>query len=210
MLYFKALQGGLSDLPQADALIRARLEDEAKRLGWPALHARLALIDTETAARLAATDAQRIQRALEIWEITGKPMSALFKENTSGELPYRLLKIALTPSDRNVLHRRIAIRFDEMLNQGLLEEVVGLRKDYPALHGDMPSMRCVGYRQALQYLDGEFDLPALREKGVAATRQLAKRQLTWLRGMDDIVTLDCLNPALNELAFDLINQFIQV
>lgn len=210
MLYFKALQGGLNDLPPADATIRARLEEEARQLGWPALHARLAEIDAETAARLPGTDTQRIQRALEVWEISGQPMSTFFKQEVSTKLPYRLFKLALLPSDRSVLHQRIATRFDEMLKLGLLEEVMALQKLYPALHKEMPSMRCVGYRQALQYLEGEFDLSALREKGVAATRQLAKRQLTWLRGMDDTNTLDCLDPALNALALAAITRFLKL
>ena len=206
MLYFKALQGGLSDLPQADADIRAKLDDEARAHGWPALHARLAGIDPETAARLEPTDAQRVQRALEVWEIAGQPMSALFKQGVSKKLPYRLLKIALIPSDRAVLHQRIAARFDTMLEQGLVEEVVRLRKDYPALDMDTPSMRCVGYRQAWQYLDGEFGLAGLREKGIAATRQLAKRQLTWLRGMDDTTAMDCLDRGMLDSINALIRQ----
>ncbi|NOT69623.1 MAG: tRNA (adenosine(37)-N6)-dimethylallyltransferase MiaA [Methylophilaceae bacterium] len=210
MLYFKALQGGLNDLPQADATIRLRLEDEARQLGWPALHAKLAAVDAETAARLPATDTQRIQRALEIWEITGKPMSVLCKETIDDKLPYRLLKLALIPSDRSVLHQRIATRFNEMLEHGFLQEVVALQQAYPALNKETPAMRCVGYRQALQYLEGEFDLFTLREKGMAATRQLAKRQLTWLRGMDDTVALDCLSPLLSELALANITQFLKL
>ena len=162
-----------------------------------------------TCCRLKPTDSQRIQRALEVWEITGKSMSTLFeksvKESVNEKLPYRLLKIALIPSDRSVLHRRIAARFDIMLRQGLLEEVTGLCKNYPTLRPDMPSMRCVGYRQALQHLDGEFDLSTLREKGIAATRQLAKRQLTWLRGMDDTIEVDC----IDEYILDSINKIIK-
>jgi tRNA dimethylallyltransferase len=205
MLYFKALQGGLSNLPQADTAIRARLDAEAAFQGWPTMHAKLTKIDAETAARLKSNDAQRIQRALEVWEITGKSMSALFKEGVSEKLPYRLLKIALVPSDRSALHQRIAARFDIMLRQGLLEEVTGLLKSYPTLRSDMPSMRCVGYRQTLQHLDGEFDLSTLRGKGIAATRQLAKRQLTWLRGMDDTIEVNC----KDEIELDSINKIIK-
>jgi tRNA dimethylallyltransferase len=208
MLYFNALQGGLSNLPQANPDIRARLDDEAREQGWPALHARLAKVDPETAARLEPGDSQRIQRALEVWEISGQPMSALYKQSVSEKLPYNLLKIALIPSDRAVLHQRIAARFDTMLEQGFLKEVVRLRKEYPELTPDTPSMRCVGYRHALQYLDGEFDIAELREKGIAATRQLAKRQLTWLRGMDDIAALDCLDSNLLDSTGELIGQFI--
>ncbi|HEY8353464.1 MAG TPA: tRNA (adenosine(37)-N6)-dimethylallyltransferase MiaA [Methylophilaceae bacterium] len=210
MLYFKALQGGLGELPQADPGVRARLDAEALEVGWPAMHARLARIDPQTAARLMTTDAQRIQRALEVYELSGKTMTQLFAEQTETTLPYRLLKLALVPSDRKVLHERIALRFEQMLEAGLIDEVKSLRAKYPELTAGMPSMRCVGYRQTWQYLDGEFDIEELREKGIAATRQLAKRQLTWLRGMDDTVEFDCLDPAVNEKLYILINQFINV
>lgn len=209
MLYFKSLQGGLGDLPEANTAIRATLDAEALKIGWPAMHAKLAQIDHETAARLKSTDSQRIQRALEVHAISGKTMTQLFAEQTSTALPYRLLKLALVPSDRSVLHERIAVRFDQMLKDGFIDEVQALRGKYPALHADMPSMRCVGYRQVLQYLDGEFGWDELREKGIAATRQLAKRQLTWLRGMDDTVELDCLDPSLHEKVCASIRQFIQ-
>lgn len=209
MLYFKALQGGLNDLPEADPEVRARLDAEALELGWPAMHARLARIDPDTAARLKTTDAQRIQRALEVHELSGKTMTQIFAEQkTQTALPYRLLKLALVPSDRSALHERIAIRFEQMLKEGLLEEVRMLRTKYPDLHLGLPSMRCVGYRQAWQYLDGEFCMDELREKGIAATRQLAKRQLTWLRGMDDTVELDCLVPDLHERVIESIQRFI--
>jgi tRNA dimethylallyltransferase len=208
MLYFKALQGGLGELPQADPAVRARLDAEALRIGWPAMHARLAKIDPETAARLMTMDSQRIQRALEVCELSGKTMTQLFTEQAAIALPYRLLKLALVPSERSVLHQRIALRFEQMLDAGLIDEVKALRKKYPVLTADLPSMRCVGYRQAWQYLDGEFGLNELREKGIAATRQLAKRQLTWLRGMEDTVEFDCLDTAVNEKLFEYINQFI--
>lgn len=190
MLYFKALQGGLSALPQADPILRSRLEAEAAEQGWPTLHARLAIVDPATAARLEPTDAQRIQRALEVFELSDKPLSKHFLENEHQPLPYRLLKLALLPSDRAVLHARIAKRFQLMLEQGLIEEVARLRALYP-LDLSMPSMRCVGYRQVWHYLEGEYERSTLDEKGVAATRQLAKRQMTWLRGMQDITILNC-------------------
>jgi tRNA dimethylallyltransferase len=210
MLYFKALQGGLNDLPEADPEVRARLDEEALLLGWPGMHARLAQVDPDTASRLKTTDAQRIQRALEVYELSGKTMTQIFaEEKTQSSLPYRLLKLALVPSDRSVLHQRIAIRFEQMLKDGLLDEVKELRGKYPDLHIGLPSMRCVGYRQAWQYLDGEFGMDDLREKGIAATRQLAKRQLTWLRGMDDTAELDCLDSDLHEKVLESIQQFIQ-
>jgi len=208
MLYFKALQSGLGELPQADPAVRARLDAEALQIGWPGMHAKLAKIDPETAARLMTTDSQRVQRALEVCELSGKTMTQLFAEQAATALPYHLLKLALVPSDRSVLHERIALRFEQMLEAGLIDEVKALRAKYPALTADLPSMRCVGYRQAWQYLDGEFGLDELREKGIAATRQLAKRQLTWLRGMDDTVEFDCLDAAVNEKLFHYINQFI--
>jgi len=209
MLYFKALQGGLSQLPEADSEVRARLDAQALEIGWPGMHAKLAAIDPATAARLEPGDSQRIQRALEVYELSGQTMTALHQQSAGDALPYKLLKIALVPSERSVLHQRIATRFDTMLEQGFLDEVRRLRADYPELGAETPAMRCVGYRQALQHLDGEYDLAELREKGIAATRQLAKRQLTWLRGMDDIVEVDCLNPAMNEMVFNEINQFIK-
>lgn len=208
MLYFKALQDGLSGLPEADAAIRARLDEDAAKVGWPGMHARLTRIDPETAARLEPGDSQRIQRALEIWQVSGQTMTALFAKQSNEKLPYRLLKLALVPSDRAVLHQRIAARFDAMLEQGLLDEAARLRKDYPSLTPDSTSMRCVGYRQAWQYLDGEFGLVELREKSIAATRQLAKRQLTWLRGMDDTIEMDCLDSNLLDSINCIIEQFI--
>ncbi|RJX30802.1 MAG: tRNA (adenosine(37)-N6)-dimethylallyltransferase MiaA [Oxalobacter sp.] len=193
MLYFKALMGGLDDLPSADPEVRAKLDAEAAQAGWPAMHAKLAQLDPETAARLQPNDAQRIQRALEIIELTGQPMSQLLAQREQTELPFELLLIALEPSDRSVLHARIAKRFDTMLREdALLHEVKDLRKR-SELHLGLPSMRSVGYRQCWEYLDGLYDEKTLREKGIAATRQLAKRQLTWLRAMPDRIVVDCLD-----------------
>lgn len=210
MLYFKALQVGLSGLPEANPEIRARLDARAALIGWPAMHEKLALIDPVTAARLQPNDTQRIQRALEVFEITGESMTALYAKQTSEVLPYKLLTIALVPSDRKVLHDRIALRFDQMLQAGFVDEVRALIAKYPLLTPESTSMRCVGYRQALEHLAGEYDLAELRDRGIFATRQLAKRQLTWLRGMNDIVKMDCLSSQLNELIFNEINQFIRV
>ena len=209
MLYFKALQGGLSGLPEANQEVRARLDARAALIGWPAMHEKLALIDSNTAARLQPNDAQRIQRALEVFEITGESMTTLYARQTSEALPYKLLKIALVPSDRKVLHERIALRFDQMLQAGFVDEVRAIQAKYPELKADSTSMRCVGYRQALEHLAGDYDAAELRDRGIFATRQLAKRQLTWLRGMDDILELDCLNLQLNKLVFNEINQFIR-
>ena len=207
MLYFKALRDGLDDLPRADPALRAELDRDAAELGMPALHARLAALDPPTAARLKPNDSQRIQRALEVIRLTGQPMSALLAKARPADLPFRLLPIALEPSDRAQLHARIATRFDAMLaapGGGLLEEVRRLRARGD-LHPDLPSMRCVGYRQAWEYLDGGIDQPALREKGIAATRQLAKRQLTWLRSMPDRIVVDCLQPAPAERILEQID-----
>ena len=191
MLYFQALVEGLSDLPEADPTIRLVIDTMAETSGWPALHAELARVDPETAAKLQPNDAQRIQRALEVYYLTNKPMSDFHKKPKYVYFPYTPIKVALVPSDRSVLHQRIAERFEDMLELGLISELRVLREQY-GLELTMPSMRCVGYRQAWQYLDGEIGLAALREKSVATTRQLAKRQLTWLRSMQDVTEFDCL------------------
>lgn len=183
MLYYKALLQGLSDLPQADAALRAEIDREAARLGWPAVHARLAVLDPQTAERLKPTDAQRIQRALEICLLTGRPMSAQIGERQVRPRNWRSLNLALVPAERSWLHARIAARFRAMLDAGFLDEVTRLRQAYPALTPQLPSMRCVGYRQAWDYQDGACDYPTFVDKGIAATRQLAKRQLTWLRSL---------------------------
>jgi tRNA dimethylallyltransferase len=209
MLYFKALQGGLSGLPAAQPAIRAKLDAEAAQIGWPAMHRKLASIDPETALRLMPNDMQRIQRALEVYEIKGETMSSLFTKQTAEALPYKLLKIALIPSDRKVLHARIEARFEQMLKDGFVDEVKALIAKYPSLTPESTSMRCVGYRQALEHLRGDYDVAELRDRGIFATRQLAKRQLTWLRGMDDVVEIDCLNPTLNALVLGEIQQFIK-
>ena len=209
MLYFKALQGSLSGLPEANQTTRAALDAEAAQIGWPAMHSKLAGIDPETAARLMPNDVQRIQRALEVYEITGETMSSLFAKQTSEALPYKLLKIALVPSDRKVLHQRIETRFEQMLAAGFVDEVRALIAKYPSLTPESTSMRCVGYRQALEHLNGDYDAAELRDRGIFATRQLAKRQLTWLRGMDDNVEIDCLNADLNSVVFNEIKQFIK-
>ena len=207
MLYFKALATGLSDLPEAHPQTREVIDAMAKESGWPTLHRELARLDPTTAARVEVSDVQRIQRALEVYYLTGKPMSEIIRDNPGNELPYRLTRIALIPSDRAVLHQRITQRFDAMLKAGLIDEVNHLRSRY-ALKANMPAMRCVGYRQSWEYLEGEYDRSALREKGIAATRQLAKRQLTWLRSTADVHEFDSLAPRLNMQVIDLIREVL--
>ncbi len=179
MLYFKALTEGLSSLPRADSAVRAKLDARASREGWPALHAELARVDPVTAARLPPTDSQRIQRALEVFLVSGNPISSLQGKRDAASLGPSIA-LALVPGDRAALHEAIARRFDAMLAAGLVDELRALRARH-ALTPDMPSMRCVGYRQAWRFIDGAIDAAELRATGIAATRQLAKRQLTWLR-----------------------------
>ena len=207
MLYFKALREGLSDLPQSDPDVRAALDAEIAQHGIEWLHGELARVDAETAARLHATDTQRIQRAMEIYRISGQTMSALLAKQQSADLPFGILPIALVPSDRAQLHARIAVRFQAMLEQGLLDELKMLREKYP-LQRDMTSMRCVGYRQAWEYLEGEISYDELLDKGIAATRQLAKRQLTWLRSMSNKVEIDCLSHDLAQQVLDRCRAFL--
>lgn len=184
MLYFKALREGLNDLPSADPEVRLELEQRATKIGWPAMHAELAQIDPDTAKRLSQNDSQRIQRALEIWHITGTPMSVLLNAPAQRDTPVKTLTLSLEPAERSVLHQTIAMRFDQMLEAGLLQEVQTLhaRGD---LHTNLPSVRCVGYRQLWSMLEGETDLTTARLQAIAATRQLAKRQLTWLRSLPE-------------------------
>ena len=196
MLYFLALLNGLAELPKADPALRASIDADAATHGWPAMHARLATLDPDTAARLHTTDSQRIQRALEICILAGRPMSALLAESEQEKPPYDFLQLALLPSDRSVLHERIARRFDEMLLAGLEDEVRGLRQKY-TLSLDLPSMRCVGYRQVWEAQDGLMPKREMRDRGIFATRQLAKRQITWLGNSFAAETLDCLSPTLS-------------
>lgn len=204
MLYYRALQGGLSDLPSADPELRARLEKECAAEGLAALHARLAAVDPAAAARIHPHDPQRIQRALEVYELTGRPMTELYARRGNEAFPYRPLKLIITPLDREGLHRRIEQRFQQMLEQGFIAEVERLRARGD-LGLDRPSMRAVGYRQVWEYLDGLIDEQAMVQRGVAATRQFAKRQLTWLRSELDGVWLDSLTPGLAERVMEYLN-----
>lgn len=188
-LYFRALLDGLSKMPEADPDIRAQIQQEAAQQGWAAMHAQLTAVDPAAGVRIHAKDPQRITRALEVHRLSGVPISMWQQSSAPASFPFRVLKLILAPSDRAVLHQRIALRFDAMLDAGFLDEVRRLRSD-PMLHPDLPSMRAVGYRQAWAHLDGATDLAGFREQAIAATRQLAKRQLTWLRGEQDGRWLD--------------------
>ncbi len=189
MMYFRALQYGLSELPPADPLVRSRLEAEAAAHGWGALHRRLAAVDPKAASRIHPNDPQRIQRALEVYELTGETISSLQTRDDTPRLRYSVLKLARAPRRRSVLHQRIENRFLNMLKQGFEEEVRALMRRYN-LSPELPSMRSVGYRQVLEHLTGEYGREEMIERGIAATRQLAKRQLTWLRGDKDVHWLD--------------------
>lgn len=215
MLYFRTLLEGMTPLPAADPALRARLDAEARELGWPALHARLAQVDPESAARLKPNDRQRLQRALEVYELTGVPLSEHHRNDKKDRLSdsdpdrasgfaYTVKSLALAPAERSVLHKRIAVRFQDMLDQGLLEEVRRLR-ERGDLHADLPAMRAVGYRQVWAHLAGQYDREEMLHKAVVATRQLAKRQLTWLRSWPDLHWLDTDDPELLGSAMALLS-----
>ncbi|MDO9198814.1 tRNA (adenosine(37)-N6)-dimethylallyltransferase MiaA [Rhodoferax sp.] len=224
MLYFKALLEGLDDMPKADPAIRAELEEEARHKGWPTMHAALALVDPVTAARLNPADSQRVQRALEVFRISGQPLSSFHHttkmiaddahstrargQNGSNFSENESLLISLEPLDRGWLHQRIAQRFDAMLASGFLDEVKALhaRGD---LHADLPSMRCVGYRQAWEALEGSSPMSELRDKGIFATRQLAKRQITWLRSMPHRHVVACDQPAALQQVLAMARDFVK-
>lgn len=196
MMYFNALQQGLSTLPEANPAIRLQLEDEAVVHGWDVLHQKLMQVDPKAATRIHAHDTQRIQRALEVYYLTGTSLS-VFLEQQKKDPDYQFVNFALFPTQRTWLHERIALRFEQMLAQGFIEEVEQLQEKWN-LTMNLPSMRCVGYRQALEYLHGDYDYALMRDKGIAATRQLAKRQLTWLRHWDDVLYYDPQNTAFRD------------
>jgi len=206
MLYYRALEYGLSPLPEADPEVRKRLEQQAREIGWEAMHQRLVEVDPEAAARIHPNDPQRLQRALEVYEVSGQPMTELWKKS-SVPLPVTPLKIALAPAERVVLHQRIELRFDQMLAQGFVAEVESLhgRGD---LNPSLPSIRCVGYRQIWNYLEGEWDESTAREKAIIATRQLAKRQMTWLRSEENLNWIDPLECGAHDQLLKLVDKNI--
>jgi tRNA dimethylallyltransferase len=209
MLYIKALLEGLSDLPQANPELRTNIDARARQHGWPAIHQELTSLDPVTAARLAPNDSQRIQRALEICLLSGRPASALYAEQQEHATPpYRFLSLALLPSDRAWLHERIALRFKHMLQQGFVEEVKALRIKY-RLNADLPSMRCVGYRQVWDVLENRLAAQELEERGIYATRQLAKRQITWLTNSIQCELFDCLQNNNTDLVGRRVAEFLQ-
>mgnify|MGYP001552639091 CR=1 FL=1 len=206
-LYFRALQQGLSDLPEADPATRARLAALAAQIGWPAMHARLAVLDPVAAARIDRNDVQRLQRALEVIELTGRPLSALQRGGSGAPFPWRVLKLALLPADRGVLHERIAQRIDAMLAAGFLDEVRQLRARGD-LHPELPAIRAVGYRQAWEHLDGHASLAEFRDRAIFATRQLAKRQITWLRSDHAARLFEPDRPGLTARIIDAMQLFL--
>ena len=207
MMYFNALQKGLADMPKADAELRQQIELEAEQNGWAALHAELAAVDPEAAERIHPNDPQRLQRALEVYRLTGKTMTQWWAEQERVALPFDMINMAVMPKERSVLHERIELRFHQMMEQGFLAEVEALYRRGD-LTIDMPSMRCVGYRQLWQYLEGDDLLEDAIFKGVVASRQLAKRQLTWLRGWEDLMIFDSLSKELTSEALNYIESRI--
>ena len=204
MLYFNALEHGLAEMPEADPAVRASLSARAERNGWASMHKELSLIDPAAAARIHPQDPQRIQRALEVWQLTGKNITDWHREGKDRQLGIPLLKIGLYPEDRGVLHQRIAERFDAMLLNGFLAEVEALKRD-PRINASLPSMRSVGYRQAWAHLDARTTFNEFREQAVAATRQLCKRQLTWMRSMEQLHLIDSTGQSPAEVAKAAVN-----
>lgn len=200
MMYYKALIDGLSPLPQSNQKVRKEIEQQVEQHGWQHLHHKLAEVDPESAQRIHPNDPQRLMRALEVWQLTGKSMTNLMQHNCD-PVPYMVKQFTISPDDRSVLHQRIQLRFTQMLAEGFQQEVENLRARQD-LHLDLPAMRCVGYRQMWQHLDGEFDYQTMIAKGVAATRQLAKRQLTWLRSWKNL-------DRLNSLSEDNLSKIVQ-
>jgi tRNA dimethylallyltransferase len=198
MMYFNALEKGINQMPKTDYQIRKDIEKEAIQFGWPKLYEKLKSVDYETAMKLNPNDSQRISRSLEVFYSSGKTLSYFHKSKNKNEFPFTVFKLGLMPSNRKILHQRIEFRVNEMIEAGLFKEVEFLRKKYPELQNHMPSMRSVGYRQVLEYFNGDFQEKECINKIVFATRQLAKRQMTWMRSMDNLNVFDCGNHRLNE------------
>ena len=207
MLYYKALRDGLADMPAADEAVRQEILDQAESEGWAAVHARLQSVDPASAARIHPTDPQRLQRALEVYLVSGRTVTELVAEQKRTQLPYRVLNLAVAPQERSILHERIALRFHQMMDAGFIDEVEALyaRKD---LHPGLPSIRCVGYRQAWSYLDGELSRDEMVDRGIIATRQLAKRQFTWLRSWENLNWFDSLSADLLDSAMLSVRQWL--
>jgi tRNA dimethylallyltransferase len=208
MMYFNALQQGLAKMPEADPVLRAKLEEEARQQGWPAMHKRLAEVDPQAAARLKPNDSQRVQRALEVFELSGRPMSEHWREQEQTALPYEVHSFAVMPPERALLHQRIEQRFQLMLELGLVDEVESVLWSRGDLELSHPSVRCVGYRQVWEYLAGRWDYETMVFKGIVATRQLAKRQITWLRSWDDLHWLQTNDRQLVSKALKLVESAI--
>lgn len=206
MMYFKFLRDGAAQLPTSQSEVRERITEQGQQLGWPAMHQKLAEIDPQSAARLEPNDSQRVGRALEVFELSGKTLTEHWQEQAQGEpqeLPYNVVNLAVAPKERSVLHQRIELRFKQMLEQGFVDEVQQLYQR-PDLHVDLPSIRCVGYRQAWEYLQGKYSYEEMVERGIIATRQLAKRQITWLRSWPDLYWLDSLDQNLLQSALKIL------
>jgi tRNA dimethylallyltransferase len=197
MMYFNGLEKGISHMPTTDQKVRKDIENEAKQIGWPKLYEKLKSIDKDTARKLSPNDAQRISRALEVFYSSGKPLSFFHQFKNKDTFPFLVCKIGLMPSNREILHQRIELRVQNMIGEGLFEEVKSLFQKYPGLRSDMPSMRSVGYRQSLEYLKGDVEKKDCIYKIIFATRQLAKRQMTWMRSMEDLNLFDCISDNLS-------------
>ncbi len=208
MMYFNALEKGINQMPKTDYQIRKDIEKEANQFGWPKLYEKLESVDKETAEKLNPNDAQRISRALEVFYSSGKPLSYFHTSKNKNEFPFAVCKLGLMPSNRKILHQRIEFRVNEMIEAGLFKEVELLRKKYPKLQNHMPSMRSVGYRQVLEYFNGDFKEKECIDRIVFATRQLAKRQMTWMRGMENLHVFDCVNDDLNKEVVAFLNEVL--
>ena len=205
IMYFHALQFGINELPAANQALREQMNQIAQTQGWPALHQKLSQVDPESAAKIHPNDSQRIQRALEVYDLTGVKLSSYHAKQNTVRTDISMLNIGLFPEQRDQLHNNIAKRFDLMLQQGVIEELIGLRKKWP-LTLQMPSMRCIGYRQLWRYIENEIDKEQMRDQAIAATRQLAKRQLTWLRHYPEIKLIDPYSTDTGQIKQEIIYQ----